>query len=126
MEQVVEDKSALGLLILFGVLVLEILIKMIYQYSTVKTQRITIKQLKFGADNSRTQYMIYTKDGQVIRNSNLLFFGKFRSDEIFATLKVGKTYMVKTCGVRVPFLGLYKNIISITEIKTPKRKVIRK
>ena len=126
MEQVVADKNVLGLLIIFGVIVLEILIKMIYQYSTVKTQRIVIKQLKFGADNSRTQYMIYTKDGQVIRNSNLLFFGKFKSDEIFAKLKVGKTYMVKTCGVRVPVLGLYKNIISITEIKTPKRKVVKK
>ena len=101
-------------------------IRFVYQYSTIETQRITIQKLKFGADNSKTQYMIYTKDGQVIRNANLLFFGKFKSDEIFAKLKVGKSYMVKTCGIRVPFLGWYKNIITITEIKSSVRKPTNK
>ena len=101
-------------------------VRMLYQYATVKTQPITIAKLKFGADNSRSQYMIYTKDGQVIRNSNLVFFGKFKSDEIFAKLKVGKTYNITTCGLRVPLLGWYKNLISITEIKTQKRKATKK
>ena len=94
-------------------------VRMLYQYATVKTQRITIAKLKFGADNSRSQYMIYTKDGQVIRNSNLVFFGKFKSE-------VGKTYNVTTCGLRVPLLGWYKNLISITEIKTNKHKSTKK
>ncbi|MBQ8255405.1 MAG: hypothetical protein IJY99_00365 [Alphaproteobacteria bacterium] len=111
-----------GMLVLLAMVVVGGFIRFLYQYSTIETQRITIQKLKFGADNSKAQYMIYTKDGQVIRNSNLLFFGKFKSDEIFAKLKVGKSYMVKTCGIRVPFLGWYKNVITITEIKSSVRK----
>lgn len=108
-------------LIIFTLFIVAGVIRMLYQYSTISVQRITISRLKFGADGGGTHYMIYTKDGQAIRNTNLLFFGKFKSDEIFAKLKVGKTYTVKTCGIRVPWLGWYKNVISITEIKTTNR-----
>lgn len=110
-------------LALFGVWMF---VRVVYQYSTIKTQRVTIKYLKYGADAGSSQYMVYTKDGQVLRNTNLLFFAKFRSDELFAGLKVGKTYDIKTCGIRAPFLGWYKNIISVKEVKATKRRVVKK
>lgn len=98
----------------------------LFLYATTGTERITIKDIRFGQDQAITKYMIYTRDGQVLRNANTIFFMKFKSDELFMKLKVGKTYEVKTCGLRVPFLGWYKNIITAREIKpAAKKKTVR-
>ncbi len=83
----------------------------------------------YAGDNSSSSvsdYMIYTTNGQAIKNTNCIWFWKLRSDELQGKLKKGKKYKIKTWGVRVPWLGLYKHIISATEIKTVKRKVTKK
>lgn len=94
----------------------------LFLYATTGTERITIKEIRFGQDQAVTKYMIYTRDGQVLKNANTIFFMKFKSDELFMKLKAGKTYEVKTCGLRVPFLGWYKNIITAREIKPAEKK----
>lgn len=83
----------------------------------------------YAGDNSSSSvsdYMVYTTNGQAIKNTNCIWFWKFHSDELQGKLKKGKKYKIKTWGVRIPWLGLYKHIISATEIKTVKRKVIKK
>ena len=111
------------LFILLGIFGILFLCKAIFLYATTRTERLVIDKVRFGQDQGITRYMVYTRDGQVMRNKNSIFFMKFKSDELFMTLKPGKAYQVKTCGIRVPFLGWYKNIISAKEIKaTPKKK----
>ena len=111
-----------GFFILLGIFGILVLCKAVFLYATTRTERIVIAKVRFGQDQGIARYMIYTRDGQVMRNTNSIFFMKFKSDELFMTLKPGKTYQVKTCGIRVPFLGWYKNIISATEIKATTRK----
>lgn len=93
------------------------------------TQTITIsgKSLRvsaFGSENgggATSTYLIHTKSGEVLANQNSLIYRKFTSDELQGKLKIGKTYRIKTCGFRVPILGMYKNILSATEIKQKKK-----
>lgn len=49
-------------------------------------------------------------DNEVYQITDLLFKGKFNSSDIYANLKVGKTYEITTTGYRFKFLSMYKNI----------------
>ena len=49
-------------------------------------------------------------DNEVYQITDLLFKGKFNSSDIYAKLKVGKTYEITTTGYRFKFLSMYKNI----------------
>lgn len=49
-------------------------------------------------------------DNEVYQITDLLFKGKFNSSDIYANLKVGKTYEITTTGYRFEFLSMYKNI----------------
>lgn len=96
--------------------------------STIGTQKITIVDKGITVDSYSTEngsgaqskYMIYTKSGEVLINRNSLWYRKWTSDELQGRLKIGQTYRVKTCGFRVPWMGLYKNILSATEIRKKK------
>lgn len=90
-----------------------------------ETQTITITDKGITVDayitengsGATSKYMIYTKSGEVFINRNSLWYRKWKSDELQGKLKVGKIYQIKTCGFRIPVLGMYKNILSATEIK---------
>lgn len=60
-------------------------------------------------------YLLFCENGDVYSNVDNIFFGKFNSSNIQASLKVGKTYELKTQGWRIPFLSMYKNVISVEE-----------
>lgn len=113
-------ESLTGLWIIVAIVLVLSVFNGLFLYATTRTERVTITQVRFGQDQGFAKYMIYTRDGQVLKNVNSVFFMKFKSDELFMKLKAGKTYEIKTCGVRVPFLGWYKNIISAKEIKPTK------
>lgn len=85
-------------------------------YSTQKTVLITVKdkeRVSSGiGENRKSYYVVYT-EGQTYKNRDSIWFWKFRSSDIQGALEVGKTYTVKTAGVRVPFLSMHKNIIKI-------------
>lgn len=106
-----------GLAYILSLVVIFMLCYGMYLYATTRIERITITKIRFGQDKGSAKYMIYTRDGQVLTNANTIFFMKFKSDELFMKLKEGDTYEVKICGLRVPFLGWYKNIISAKEVK---------
>ena len=36
---------------------------------------------------------------------------------LYAGIKVGETYNVRVIGIRIPFLSMYKNILSYEEIE---------
>ncbi len=125
----------LGIVIGFIALILIIMLLHVwYCKATVATEVIKISDKgivveSYGSGESAgtmSHYMVYTTDGQAIKNTNCIWFWKFKSDELQGKLKKGKKYKIKTWGMRIPWLGMYKHIISATEVKTTTRKVVKK
>ena len=83
------------------------------------TLTVTEKVVKNSKD--RSKYLIFTKDEEdrvkVIQNTDSLLKGKFNSSDIYADLKVGKTYDFDVYGFRIPFFSKYENIESYKEVK---------
>ena len=124
----------LGVGIFFGLVFALMLIHCLWCRLTVAKDTITVSDKgmivsSYGAGESHTtisHYMVYTTNGQAIKNTNCIWFWKFKSDELQGKLKKGKKYRIKTWGVRIPWLGMYKHIITATEVNTTKRKAVKK
>ena len=104
-------KVLVGITIIFilGICVVEPICY--YQTGEVTTITVSEKEVVHSKDNST--YLIYTEGGEVLENSDLLFYGKFNSSDFQAKLKEGETYEVKVFGWRIPFLSRYRNIVEI-------------
>ena len=66
------------------------------------------------------KYMIFgEEDGEdvVFTDVDSFFRWKWDSSDVYARLKVGKTYKVKTNLRRVKFLSWYENILEVEEVK---------
>lgn len=113
-----------------GFIILVLLLNYWYCVATISHETITVSDKGVVVNAYSTgegggavsRYMIYTTNGQAIANTNNIWFWKWRSDELQGKLKKGRKYKIKTWGVRIPWLGLFKHIISATEIKTSVRK----
>ncbi|MDR0367474.1 MAG: hypothetical protein LBH41_02765 [Rickettsiales bacterium] len=111
----------------FLIVVALLFLPCIYQWLTVSHDRIHVSEKSVKVETSlvfsggrhyvgmagRSVYMVFTRDGRAFKNKDSLAFWKWNSDEIQAKLKNGGVYYVKTAGLRVPFLGLHRNIITI-------------
>ncbi len=112
-------------LIIIGIIAFFLLLHFIYCRATLSNETITVSDKGIVMNNvssdkynsTTSHYMVYTKNGQALKNTNNLWFWKWTSDELQGKLKKGKKYKIKTWGIRVPFLGWYKHILSATEIK---------
>ena len=58
--------------------------------------------------------MITDTNGNAYMVSNYIFVWDFKSAEIYGSMDVGKSYTVSTYGIRLPFLGLFPNIVQAT------------
>lgn len=113
-----------------GLIILILLLNRWYCMATISNETITVSDKGIVVDSVGTgdgaytvsHHMIYTTNGQALKNTNNIWFWKFRSDELQGKLKKGKKYKIKTWGVRIPWLGMYKHIISATEVKVSSRK----
>ena len=90
-------------------------------FGSVKQEIITVKnkeRITTGSgENISSKFIVYCK-GEVFENTDNIFFGKFDSADVQNELEMGKTYVVKVAGWRMPFLSAYRNIINIEkEIK---------
>ena len=116
-----------------GFIILILLLSYWYCMATISHETITVSDKGIVVNNYNTgdsvrsvsDYMIYTTNGQAIKNTNNIWFWKWRSDELQGKLQKRKKYKIKTWGVRIPWLGLYKHIISATEITPSVRKKSR-
>lgn len=104
-------KVLLGITIIFllGIFIVE---PMLY-YQTGEITTITVSEKEVVHSKNSFTYLIYTEGGEVLENSDLLFYGKFNSSDFQAKLKEGEIYKVKVYGWRVPFLSWYRNIAEI-------------
>lgn len=63
------------------------------------------------------EYRIYTNQGTFV-NADSLYHGKWNSADIQGKIVAGRTYRIKVCGWRFGFLSWFRNILTVTEIKT--------
>ena len=114
------DNNWIGLFIFLAMIVLFNLLSIHTEYITVKSKQIQRTKLL-----GIKQYIIKTTNGQTFINVNDDFMLKFNAKKLYQELKIGKTYKIKTYRFGLFFSYPY-NILSATEIKTPKRKVVKK
>ena len=77
------------------------------QVTVTEKERITTGS----GDSLSSKYLVFT-ESEVFENTDNLFLLKFNSSDIYRKLEIDETYTVKVYGWRVPFLSLYRNIIS--------------
>ena len=119
---------------IIGLILLLVLLHRWYCVATVSSETITVSDKgivveSYGSGEyagTMSHHMVYTTNGQALKNTNNIWFWKFKSDELQGKLKKGKKYKIKTWGVRIPWLGLHKHIISATEVKTNQKRVVKK
>ena len=100
---------------------------LLFQLLSIRTEYITVKSKQIQRTKllGIKQYIIKTTNGQTFINVNDPVMLKFNAKKLYQELKIGKTYKIKTYRFVLPFSYPY-NILSATEIKTPKRKVVKK
>ena len=93
---------------IFGILQIKDGNEQVYKIKVVE------KLVKTGDKSSK--YLIFTEtdNGNIVfENTDSLLRNKWNSSDIYARLKVGEEYTIKTCGYRVNFLSWYQNIIEV-------------
>jgi len=80
-----------------------------YYSQTVITITVENKDIKAGDESSK--FLIWTKENEVLENTDSFLFGKFNSSDLYGKIEVGKTYKVLVAGWRIPFWSMYRNII---------------
>lgn len=71
-----------------------------------------------GGKDGSCRYLVFTDKG-VLQNSDTILRGKFDSSDVYAGIKVDKTYDFTTVGFRIPFFSMYPNILRATPKATP-------
>jgi len=68
-------------------------------------------------DRGNTYFVFQLDDGikQIFQNEDTIWFLKFNSGNLLMELKAGNSYQVLVAGWRIPFLSMYRNIITIQE-----------
>ena len=70
---------------------------------------------KVGAHGDSGDYLIFT-DKEVFTVEDNVFKMKFDATDRYNSIKIGKTYTVRTTGMRFHFFSWYRNIIEIKEV----------
>lgn len=85
-------------------------------YISAETIEITVndrERITTGSgDNLDSKFLIYC-EGEVLENTDNLWYLKFKSSDLQNKLKIGETYKVKVAGWRIPFFSWYRNVIEI-------------
>ena len=56
-------------------------------------------------------YLVFTEN-EVFEVEDSIAYWRWNSSDVYNKIKVGEVYNCKVCGWRVPFLSLYRNIIT--------------
>mgnify|MGYP006988307261 FL=1 len=102
------------MLLIVIAIVLPILIRFIYVYSTPFSRTITIKQKNEYSRGRTFSNTVADVTGEVYEVANSYPVLHFTASENWSTLEVGKSYKVTGNGIRIPILSLYPNIVTIT------------
>lgn len=84
---------------------------------TQDTTTFTVKDKERVSSGSSGYFLVYTNT-ETFTNRDALVVGKFDSADLQGSLDVGTTYRATVCGWRVPFLSMYRNILTIQKENT--------
>ena len=90
------------------VMLLAISINAAYTDSVVK---FCVKDKAVIVSAKTSKYLIFTED-EVFEVTDSLRFGRFNSSDIYSSLEVNSCYTSTAQGQRIPFLSMYRNILS--------------
>lgn len=103
-------------ILVVGIIAIGIFIYPVMKYVSITTEEITIsdkERITTGSGNDmKSKFLVYTEN-EVFENTDALMVLKFNSADVQNHLKTDSTYTVKVMGWRVPFLSMYRNIITI-------------
>ena len=77
------------------------------EISVKEKERITVGK----GEKIDSKFIIYSQK-EVFENTDSWLYFKFNSADYQNNFEVNKTYKVKVAGWRVPFLSMYRNIVS--------------
>jgi len=106
-------------LILFVISCL-IIVNIAFIKSTIEHVEITVLDKERINKDSDSKYLVYT-DLEPLENTDAMLFLKFNSADLQGQLQVGYTYEVTIVGWRIPFISMFRNIISIDSIVTDEK-----
>lgn len=86
-------------------------------YNHTQEYKGTITEKYNKRTSKEDKFYIVLDNKTVIKNSDLLFKGKFDSADIQAKLKVGDKVKIKTIGYRIHILDLYPTLYEYEEDK---------
>jgi hypothetical protein len=105
------NKGIIGLVAIVAIAIIGFNIASFTNKETVKTT-VTDKEriVKKSGESIESYYLIYTEDGTLKLEDELLY-GNFNSSDWYGKIKVDSTYEFTTIGFRIGFLSEYPNIV---------------
>jgi hypothetical protein len=91
-----------------------------YSYFTQKNRNIEVSEKYTFDSNGFTNFMIVDTENKHYKVSNNLWFWKWDSIEDWTVIKKGNKIPISYYGFRVPFLGIFPNVIDINYSNTNK------
>jgi len=88
-----------------------IVFEFIYSRVTYFERVITIKQKNAFSQGRYSRNIIEDKNGNIYIISNSLYYLFFQSVKLYTDIQNGVKYKIKGYGYKLPFLGLYPQII---------------
>lgn len=93
-----------------------------YERETVEVTVIGKERVEQGSGDFRTsRYLIMTENesGQVevFENTDSIVFLKMNSSDVQAKAREGKRVRMEVYGYRIPFLSMYRNVVSIERLE---------
>jgi len=88
-----------------------------YTYGTTKNNIITINKKYTFTRNGVTEFMIIDNNNKHYNVNNSVWFWKWDSIEDWYNLELNKQLPIKYYGYRIPWLGLFPNIVSSNQDK---------
>lgn len=86
-----------------------------FPFLTVDKVTITVTDKERIIDKSGgSRYLVFADD-ETFENTDSWMWLKFNSSDVQGSLELDHTYKVKVYGWRIPFLSMYRNIVSVEE-----------
>jgi len=86
-----------------------------YEYGTQRTVTFTVRSLDDQVTSSdgsiHHQYLVFTTSGQVYKNTDSFWHGKFDSSSVQAIFQAGSTYRCPVYGFRIFIASSYPDIL---------------
>lgn len=106
------------LVYIFFLLIMNLFIFYVYYFSTKFTKKSMFKKTFYTSqlDNKKLITLISDTDNNVYKIQNAIPLLHFTASELNAEIEYNTKYMVHGYGLRIPFLGIYPNIIKISKL----------